>query len=345
MVLPSEEARHGFGLTDGAGGTARCARRRQGHRLAGERGIAGGFLTLFFSSPPRPLHELPRAPRRLEAHLQEQGELRVSSRRGRCRRRQGAELTAAGACRGRGCREEEGEKKKHLHVRPRARLLRRWHGGWQRAGTCTSPLAPFWMRSWFPARQGKSRRRRICARHWLRRAAGAGGNSLSPSWWIRGSELLPQSGAGDAALSPRGGCHLLVTNCSDTAWFPLMSCPHGAEELGFPLFTRGCSVDKPFWRPGRMRPSWGGCQGFAHLETRSEPTFSLLSTAQVWDFPWALTVQRGGRQVQALGVRDRIRSPLCCWVLLRLHGLVFESWNMLKARLSELLFLGLFCFK
>lgn len=49
--------------------------------------------------------------------------------------------------------------------------------------------------------------------------------------------------------------------------------------------------------------------------------------------------------MQALGVQDRIRSPLCCWVLLRLHGLVSESWNMLKDRLSELLFLVLFCFK
>lgn len=59
LVLPSEEARHGFGLTDGAGGTARCARRRRGHRLAGERGIAGGFLTLFFPLLPVPARVAP----------------------------------------------------------------------------------------------------------------------------------------------------------------------------------------------------------------------------------------------------------------------------------------------
>lgn len=36
-------------------------------------------------------------------------------------------------------------------------------------------------------------------------------------------------------------------------------------------------------------------------------------------------------------------DPRRVWLWLR--GLIFESWNVLKDRLSELLFLVLFCFK
>lgn len=52
----------------------------------------------------------------------------------------------------------------------------------------------------------------------------------------------------------------------------------------------------------------------------------------------------GGRVGTAAGRQLRC-GEVAAWVLLWLHGLVFESWNTLKDGLSELLFLVLFCFK
>lgn len=111
-----------------------------------------------------------------------------------------------------------------------------------------------------------------------------------------------------------------------THWCPVPAAGHGAEriEFPFPLTTGrrdapGCSPPGSRWKDGVMH-TWKRAPNprVQHCWMWDGPLLQLLGCGIAWDPRWV-------------------------WLWLR--GLIFESWNVLKDRLSELLFLVLFCFK
>lgn len=204
-----QRKRHDFGLTDGAApqprwGHGELSPEVTGHQLARERDTAGGFLTLIF--PAHPSASYPKTFCRLEAHLQEQSALRVSSRRGRClpcQMQAGFEFPAAGArgqlrsgaqAKGKGWGEGKTFAREGFGCHPLAcsRLVRSpavaraerrgWCGGSAQAHARL--LLPHAASLCFGFAPGFRRWQRIYARHQIRHAAGAGGSCL-------GSILMP----------------------------------------------------------------------------------------------------------------------------------------------------------
>jgi len=174
--------------------------------------------------------------------------------------------------------------------------VRRWHAGWHRARTRTSPLAS--LRFGFAPgfRQG-------------RESPGDGGfvhvaesdtrpglertvlsRSSSRAWRTPGSGLLVKAvGAGDPTLSPGACCRSLMTDFQQCGLAPARilspAAGHEAEEKLFPLFhlhlSEGCSAATALLTSGQdgSRLGWSrqtraSSRPTARLETRSESSCS-----------------------------------------------------------------------